>query len=233
MQIAFRISIYPQRFLEEIRILPFHHSIRNPQKARHSFDNALILWMLAGLMKATLLTLTGSLLSLSAFAATTSGKDGLQSSGGYAAPTGNLPIIATGVQEFGLSGYLNWEDTTRYALSVSYGRFFSDNWLLGGRVGVDGQNSDAGYSIGAFAEYNFLTQSPWVPFVGFSADYNRLEYKGDSLDALRLGLELGVKYFFRPNIAASLSGGAAWNTDSFPDGDDFAKQINLGLRYYF
>ncbi|MFT4175065.1 MAG: outer membrane beta-barrel protein [Luteolibacter sp.] len=168
-----------------------------------------------------------------AFAATTSSKDGLQvTTSGPVTDTG-LPMIARGVQEIGLSGYLNWETNTNYALNFSYGRFFTDNWLLGARAGIDGQNSNAGYTLGVFAEYNFLTQSPWVPFVGVSADYNRLENNGDNLDALRLGLELGVKYFFRPNIAASLSGGAAWNSDRFPEGDDFAKQINLGLRYYF
>ena len=166
-------------------------------------------------------------------AATSYSKDGMQTTGGYTQPASNLPMLAPGVQELGVNGYLNWETETNYALRVSYGRFITSNLMLGGQIGVDGQNSDAGYSIGAFAEYNFLTGTQWVPFIGLSLDYNRLELDDDGLNSFRAGLELGVKYFLRPNMALSLAAGGAWNSNTFPDEDDFQKQVKLGLRYYF
>jgi len=154
-----------------------------------------------------------------------------QQSGGLIAP--GMPMIATGVQEFGLAGRLNWQDETVYNLNVSYGRFVTDNWLLGGRVGIDGVNSRAGYALGVFAEYNFLTGTQWVPFIGLGLDYNHLRGRDRSVDSLRVSGEFGVKYFMRPNMAVTASMTGFWDTDRLPDGDDFGSQINLGLRYYF
>lgn len=181
---------------------------------------------------------TGGLLAFPvAMAATTHAKDGLHTTQttGFAGPavTGNLPMLAPGVQELGINGFLNWEDDTTYALQVSYGRFITSNWMLGGKIGIDGQNSDAGYSIGGFAEYNWLTGTQWVPYVGLSLEYNRLNYDDSNLNSFRAGAELGVKYFMRPNMAISAAVGGAWNSNTAPDSDDFQKQINFGLRYYF
>ena len=183
--------------------------------------------------KLVALTVAGLVSTGAASAATTYSKGGMQTTDNYTSPQSNLPMLAPGVQELGLSGFLNWDDDTVYALNISYGRFVTSNWLLGGQVGIDGVNSDAGYSIGGFAEYNFLTGSQWVPFIGLSLDYNHLETGSDSLDRLRAGLQFGVKYFMRPNMAITLAAGGAWNSDETPEGDDFQKQINLGLRYYF
>lgn len=171
-----------------------------------------------------------------ATAATTYTKGGMQTTTGQTA-TGaygsNLPMLAPGVQELGVSGFLNWEDKATYALQLSYGRFVTSNWMVGGQIGIDGQNSDAGGAIGIFVEYNHLTGTQWVPFVGVSFEYNRLNYDDSNLNSFRAGAELGVKYFLRPNMALSLAAGGAWNSNTAPDSDDFQKQVNLGLRYYF
>lgn len=185
------------------------------------------------LRKLGALTFAGILGTGSALAATTSSKGGMQTTESYATGSSDLPMLAPGVQELGLSGFLNWEDETRYALNVSYGRFVTSNWLLGGQIGIDGQNSDAGMAVGVFAEYNFLTGTKWVPFIGIAFDYNRLEGDDGGLNSFRTGAEFGVKYFMRPNMAITMAAGGAWNTNSLPEGDDFQKQINLGLRYYF
>jgi hypothetical protein len=182
------------------------------------------------------LAMGGVLATPAAMAATTYTKGGMQSTTGYAtsgAHGSNLPMLAPGVQELGVSGFLNWEDTTTYALHLSYGRFVTNNWMVGGKVGIDGQNSDAGGAIGVFVEYNHLTGSQWVPFIGVSFEYNRLNYDDSNLNSFRAGAELGVKYFMRSNMALSLAVGGGWNSNTAPGSDDFQKQVNLGLRYYF
>lgn len=152
-----------------------------------------------------------------------------------------LPMIAAGVQEFGLNGRLNWQDETIYNLNISYGRFVTNNWLLGVDLGIDGVNSRAGYAIGVFAEYNFLTGSKWVPFVGIGLGYNHLRGTttqglntiDTSSDSVRARGEFGIKYFMRSNMAVTASMSGFWDTDSLPGRSDFGSQLNFGLRYFF
>lgn len=145
----------------------------------------------------------------------------------------DLPMLAKGVQEFGLSGKLNWEAETEYALDLSYGRFVTDGLLVGVKGGVFGENSDASFSFGVFGEYNFNTGTKWVPFIGLGAEWARIDDGAFDADAIRLRGELGVKYFLRENMAISGSMSGSWVSDTTPDGDDFGKQINFGLRFYF
>lgn len=167
-----------------------------------------------------------------ALAATTSSKEGvMHTTEGGIQPRNQgdngMPMLATGVQELGLSGRLNWEDETSYNFDMSYGRFFSPNWLLGVEAGISGINSDKDYRAGLFAEYNFLTETKWVPFVRATASYEHPN-AGDSGGLF--DLDGGIKYFFRSNLAISASIGGGWNTS----GDsEFEKQVNLGLKFYF
>lgn len=73
----------------------------------------------------------------------------------------------------------------------------------------------------------------WVQFIGIVFDYNHLEGDDGSLNSFRTGAEFGIKYFMRPNMAITVAAGGAWNGNSLSEGDDFQKQINLGLQYYF
>ena len=53
-------------------------------------------------------------------------------------------------------------------------------------------------------------------------------------NSIGLGVDLGVKYFIRENLAVSFSIGAEYAFDDvFPGGDDFAQTINIGTRFYF
>lgn len=83
------------------------------------------------------------------------------------------------------------------------------------------------FRAGLFAEYNFLTNTPWVPFVRGTAGYVHPN-TGD--DGGLFDIDAGVKYFFRRNLAISASVGGGWTTN----GDSsFEKQVNLGLKFYF
>jgi hypothetical protein len=170
-----------------------------------------------------------------AFAATTSGKDGMvtttnaeHSHNEYS--SNGLPMLAVGVQELSLGGHLNWEDNTDYSFDISYGRFVTPNWLLGVDAGVIGINSDKDYRVGVFAEYNFLTGTKWVPFVRGGLGYSN----PDAADSgVTLGLDAGVKYFMRSNLAIYASIGGDWNVTGDGSSDGIAKQVNLGLKFYF
>ena len=164
----------------------------------------------------------------SATAGTTVAMDGTMTTTSSKSQTGNgLPMLDTGVQELGLSGKLNWDEDTAYSFDISYGRFCSSNWLLGVEGGITGIDSDVDFRAGVFAEYNFLTDTPWVPFIRGTAGYVHPNV-GD--DGGLLDLDAGVKYFFRSNLAisASVGGGCTTNGDS-----EFEKQVNLGLKFYF
>lgn len=168
----------------------------------------------------------------SASAATVSSKDGMQTTtSAYTQSDSGLPILAPGVQELGLSGRLNWEDDTAYNFDISYGRFVTANWMLGVSGGITGVNSDKDYRAGVFGEYNFLTGTKWVPFVRGTLGYSKPNNGDDSGTA---GLDFGVKYFLSSNLAVFGSFGGDWEISGDNGGDDgLAKQIDLGLRFYF
>lgn len=149
---------------------------------------------------------------------------------------GLAPMLAEGTQEFGIAGSLNFAEDVAYNLNLTYGVFIKDGWEFGFGVGVQGVESDYTFSLGLFTEYNFVLNptSKWVPFVGFSMNWAKLDSDAFDTDSIALGLQLGVKYFVRENIAISTSIGADFAFDDvFPGGDDFQEQINIGTRFYF
>ena len=186
---------------------------------------------------------SAALLAPISFGAVTASKGGLHSTEGTTAThtrtslggvaTDELPIISKGVVEFGLSGYLDWTDATTYSTNISYGRFVTDNWLLGAKIGLTGRNSNVNFSGGLFAEYNFLTGTKWVPFAGAGLNWRRFDSGAFSTDAIEAAGEFGVKYFMRSNMAVSASISGTWASDTLPGSSDFGSRINFGLRYFF
>ena len=166
-------------------------------------------------------------------AASMSGKDGMDVTTSAPQPSvysDNLPMLDTGVQELSLGGRLNWEDNTDYSFDISYGRFVTPNWLIGANAGITGVNSDKSYRAGVFAEYNYLTGTKWVPFVRGGVGYARPN-EGD--DSAFVGLDAGVKYFMRSNLAIYASIGGDWVISGDEDSEGIAKQVDLGLKFYF
>ncbi len=145
-----------------------------------------------------------------------------------------LPNLSLGVQEFGLSGNIDYGDDIAYNLNLSYGYFFKDNWQIGFTTNIQGENSDLNLGLGLFTEYNFVGETKWVPFVGLSAKWASLGSDALDADSIALGLDLGVKYFLKENLALSFSVGADFAFDDvFPGGDDFQQTIKIGTRFYF
>ena len=178
------------------------------------------------------IALVGLISTGAASAATMSGKDGMQSTtqSDYRSTGDGLPMLAPGVQELSLGGHLNWEDSTSYSFDISYGRFITSNWLIGAQAGLTGVNSDKDYRLGVFGEYNFLTGTKWVPFIRAGVGYSHPD-QGD--DSAFLGVDAGLKYFLRSNLAIFASVGGDWVISGDSSSDGFAKQIDLGLKFYF
>jgi hypothetical protein len=180
-----------------------------------------------GAMLLTVILTTGA-----ASAATTYSKGGMDSSTTTQTDYGRdgLPMLAPGVQELSLSGRLNWEDSTAYNFDISYGRFITSNWVVGVEAGITGINSDKDYRLGVFGEYNFLTGTKWVPFIRGGVGYVHPDQGGSSAS---LGVDAGIKYFMRSNLAIFASVGGDWVISGSGNSDGFAKQIDLGLKFYF
>jgi hypothetical protein len=147
------------------------------------------------------------------------------------------PMLSKGTREFGVSGNVNFADDIIYNLNLSYGWFIKDRWEFGLTAGLQGgEGVNDNFSLGLFTEYNFCfsPDSKWVPFIGFSASWASIDSDILNTDSIALGLDLGVKYFVRENIAISFSFGAQFAFDDvFPGEDDFQEQINIGTRFYF
>ncbi len=168
-----------------------------------------------------------------ASAASTASKDGMSTTTsmnqtGYV--DSGLPILAAGIQELSLSGRLNWEDNTAYSFDISYGRFLTPNWLLGVQGGITGVDSNRDYRVGVFGEYNFLTGTRWVPFIRAGVNYSRPDEGGNTG---LLGVDAGVKYFMRSNLAIFASVGGDWIVVGDGESEGVAKQVDLGLKFYF
>ncbi len=182
------------------------------------------------------IALTGLITTGAFFTATASAKDGMQTTSTTTHETRSqyssdgLPMLNTGVQELSLGGHLNWEDNTDYNFDLSYGRFTTPNWLLGVQAGLTGINSEKDYRLGVFAEYNFLTGTKWVPFIRGGVGYSNPD-GGDS--GMTLGMDAGVKYFMRSNLAIYASMGGDWNITGSGSNEGIAKQVDVGLKFYF
>lgn len=147
--------------------------------------------------------------------------------------TDDLPGFQKGTQEFGLSGNLNWTGDVTYALQLHYGWFVTDNIQIGIDGGFTGQESDINVNFGLFTEYNFNTGTKWVPFIGGSLGWARVDSDAFSSNSITVGMEVGVKYFLRENLALSFSVGGDFLLDSGPDTDDFNRQIQIGTVFQF
>ena len=179
---------------------------------------------------------------------------GMQQAGGNSGfintNNGQLPNLSAGVQELGLGGSVGLDDGVEWDLTLSYGVFIAEGWEVGFTVDWAGEDGDIlrDSRFGLFTEYNFLTGTKWVPFIGIGASYATSGDRftpgpGDTtteiagVEGIAFTGELGIKYFFRPSIAIAASVNYNWSPDDvFGVADeigDSLTNIEIGLRFYF
>jgi opacity protein-like surface antigen len=119
-------------------------------------------------------------------------------------PTRTTLLPTTGTREINVAGSLFLDGDKPYALSGTYGLFTSPSLEIGLTGDVAGANhSSTLTAVGGFADYYFRggasAANPLIPYLGVFAGYS---HKDDSNASL--GGQVGAKYFFNPNVAASL-----------------------------
>jgi len=69
-----------------------------------------------------------------------------------------------------------------------------------------GGSDDIGIGLGVFTQYNFVNETKWVPFIGGSAEWARLNSNVISdVSTVSFGVEVGVKYFIKETFALSMA----------------------------
>lgn len=143
------------------------------------------------------------------------------------------PMLSQGTQEFGVAGAVNFDEDVRFNLALSYGYFIKDNWEVGVRLfGQGGESTDDSYGGGFFTEYNFANDSKLVPYIGGSLNWE--EFNSDAFDegSITVGIDLGLKYFLRENLALVFSVGGEYALEDTLQ-DDFDQEVRIGTRFFF
>jgi opacity protein-like surface antigen len=126
-------------------------------------------------------------------------------------------------------------------LQLAYGQFVADGIevaLVGGLLDNDRYMST---ELGVRAEYNFVLDSAFVPFLGAGVVWAAAEADDSDLDtdAAVASVGGGVKYFIRDDVALAVNGSYLVATDEiFVDSEDGELQedevrILFSVRYYF
>lgn len=124
---------------------------------------------------------------------------------------------------------------------LAYGQFVTDAIEVAAIAGLRDDDSYMSTELGVRADYNFASDSAFVPFVSTSVAWANVEVDRSNLDtdAAVFSVGGGVKYFVRDNVALSLGGSyLAATSDVFVDSDDLELQADefrfiLSVRFYF
>jgi opacity protein-like surface antigen len=130
-------------------------------------------------------------------------------------------------------------DDVQYQLA--YGQFITDAIEIAAIAGLRDDDIYMSTELGARAQYNFVRDSAFVPFLSTGVAWADVEADGSNLntDAAVFSVGGGVNYFIRDNVALALSGSYLVATDDiFVDsengelnGDEF--RVIFGVRFYF
>ncbi len=126
-------------------------------------------------------------------------------------------------------------------LQLAYGQFVADGFELALVAGLRDSDVYMSTELGLRAEYNFVFDSAFVPFLGAGAVWADAEAddSGIDTDAAVFSAGAGVKYFIRDDVALAVDGSYLVATDDvFVDSEDNEAQddefrILFSVRYYF
>jgi hypothetical protein len=148
----------------------------------------------------------------------------------FPAHAANLNILQ-GYSELGVQGTLDFDtvDDTLFEANLSYGVFWWDFFLLGGRAGITTSDSVTQWRLGAFAEYHFFLESRWVPFLGISTDVAGTEIDFEPITTVANVITTD------PETGEMTDTGeqAVVTTDRAIDETAFVLGTDLGVKYFF
>lgn len=151
-----------------------------------------------------------------------------------------IPNLGKGTKVFEGSGNIDlMGDQIQFQLA--YGQFVTDAIEVAVVAGLRDDDSYMSTELGIRAEYNFIRDSAFVPFLTAGVVWADVEVDDSNLDtdAAVFSVGGGAKYFVRDNVALALSGSYLTATDDiFLDsgdgrlkGDEF--RILFSVRFYF
>ncbi len=126
-------------------------------------------------------------------------------------------------------------------IQLAYGQFVADGIEVAVVAGLRDNDSYMSTELGVRAEYNFVLDSAFVPFLSAGVVWADVEADDSGLDtdAAVFSLGGGVKYFIRDDVALAVNGSYLVATDDiFVDSDDGELtddefRILFSLRFYF
>jgi hypothetical protein len=149
-------------------------------------------------------------------------------------------MLDKGTKELGVNAGLDFQsvDGTTFTGELKLGTFIEYGLEVGGLIKILESDSASLLGVAAFTEYNFYTETVWVPFVGASLGLTNAEIKRSTDDtALVLGLVGGVKVFLAENVALSGQLGFDFASEDIylddEDADSVDYNLTLGLRFFF
>lgn len=156
------------------------------------------------------------------------------------ASQGSAVMLNQGTKELGVNGGLDFQsvDGTEFSGEIKLGTFIEYGLEVGGTIQLQESDSVSRVGAAAFGEYNFYTETIWVPFLGASLGLANAEIKkaGDET-AIVLGVAGGVKVFLAENVALSGQLGIDFATEEIYADDGDAESVDLGitlgLRFFF
>lgn len=126
-------------------------------------------------------------------------------------------------------------------IQLGYGRFVADGVEVAVLAGLQDNDAYMATELGIGAEYNFLSGSALVPFLGTSVVWADAEADESGLDADAAVFSLGggLKYFIRNDVALAAEGAYQIASDDiFVDSEDNELSddefsLLFSVRYYF
>jgi opacity protein-like surface antigen len=126
-------------------------------------------------------------------------------------------------------------------LQLAYGQFVTDGFEVALVAGLRDSDRYMSTELGVRAEYNFVFDSPLVPFLGAGVVWADAEADDSDIDADAAVFSAGggVKYFIRDDVALAVDGSYLVATDDiFLDSEENEVQddefrILFSVRYYF
>jgi hypothetical protein len=148
-------------------------------------------------------------------------------------------------KEIGIVGGVDFDTAfgTEIDLTLKGGYFWIDYLEFGGLIGLFDNDAVKAYELGAFAEYNFVLETPVIPYIGAALSYGSTEVQiGDTAPKLdesaAIGsFNVGIKYFITDDVALDTDFiFRIASSDVFPEDNEVTDtdiQWRIGLRFFW
>lgn len=155
-------------------------------------------------------------------------------------PNGVTPNLDKGTRVLEGAGHIDVMGDD-LQIQLAYGRCVADGFEIAALAGLRDNDRYMSTELGLRAEYNFVFNSPFVPFLSAGLVWADAEADDSNIDAdaAVFSAGVGMKYFIRDDVAFSVNGSYLAATDDiFVDSEDGEVQgdefrILFGIRHYF